>query len=61
MKRVQLSGTQKRKLAKQKEQNVALVAAKTGKLANYFVPVQQRELSNTDRNHALSETEDIST
>lgn len=42
MKRVQLSGAQKRKLAKQKEHTISVVKAKSRKLTNYLVSVKQQ-------------------
>ena len=61
MKRVQLSGAQKRNLAMQKGLSASLVTANTGKLTNYIVPVKQRDFAYTSKNQAPSEKEDIST
>ena len=61
MRRVQLNGAQKRKLAEQKWLNASLLTANTGKLANYLVPVKQQDFTYTDKHQAPSEKENIST
>lgn len=52
MKRVQLSGAQKRKRAKENEQNNLSVVAKTGKLTDFFL--QTAEKDDPDQNQCQS-------
>ncbi|XP_076339578.1 uncharacterized protein LOC143240664 isoform X1 [Tachypleus tridentatus] len=46
MKCVQLSGAQKRKLAKKNQQKAYNLVTKTGKLTNFFTQLTQRDLPN---------------
>ena len=61
MKRVQLSGEQKRKLSQKKQEKTLNFVSKTAKLTDFFSQVPQHDISNSDQNQSLSSEVDTTT